>query len=193
MWRHFIPKFVVEHEPHITRFTCRSYVERMENLLNYYQLLGIADRQNATVLNQREVKAAYKRALLQYHPDKQPTDSFAKPAKALHGASVTVDDVALAYKVLSEPKLRAEYDRWLYASDDDNDTVHRTGLETVDLDDLAFDQTSSTWSRGCRCGDEKGFFVTELELEKNADDGELIVGCKGCSLWLRVLFGVEEG
>lgn len=37
-----------------------------------------------------------------------------------------------------------------------------------------------------------GYVVTEDELEKNLEDRELIVGCRGCSLWLRVLFSVEE-
>jgi diphthamide biosynthesis protein 4 len=168
----------------------------MEQALNYYQLLSLQQRQSADVLSSHEVKTAYKRALLQHHPDKQRGSSVAKLSKNARPSSVTVDDIALAYKVLSEPSLRAEYDRWLFAKDSKVDTdnrVHRTGLETVDLDDLLFEPTSSTWSRSCRCGDEKGFVVTESELENNAEDGELIVGCKGCSLWLRVLFGVEEG
>ena len=167
----------------------------MEKALNYYQLLGLEQRQNADVLGSQEVKTAYKRALLQHHPDKQHGASFAKVPKNLRPSSVTVDDIALAYKVLSESSLRAEYDRWLYAKDskvDADDRVQRTGLETVDLDDLLFEPASSIWSRSCRCGEQKGFLVTESELEKNAEDGELIVGCKGCSLWLRVLFGVED-
>lgn len=168
----------------------------MEKPANYYQLLGLEQRQNAPALSLQEVKAAYKRALLQHHPDKQSGQTSAKGPKNRRPASVTVDDIALAYKVLSEPSLRAEYDRWLHAKDGEADSasiVHRTGLETVDLDDLASDEASSSWSRNCRCGDERGFIVTEAELEKNAEDGELIVGCKGCSLWLRVLFGIEEG
>ena len=168
----------------------------MEKALNYYQLLALERMQHTDVLSSQEVKTAYKRALLQYHPDKQSGASLAKVPTNVRPSSVTVDDIALAYKVLSEPSLRAEYDRWLYGKDgkvDADDRVHRTGLETVDLDDLLFEPTSSTWSRNCRCGDDKGFVVTESELEKNTEDGELIVGCKGCSLWLRVLFGVEEG
>lgn len=167
----------------------------MEGATNYYQLLGLERKQNARFLSSQEVKTAYKRALLQHHPDKQSGIASVKIPKTGRPASVTVDDIALAYKVLSEPSLRAEYDRWLHSKDgevDGTSRVHRTGLETVDLDDLAFDSASSTWSRSCRCGDEKGFLVTDPELEKNAEDGELIVGCKGCSLWLRVLFGVEE-
>ena len=151
----------------------------------HYQLLGLQGRQYASTLSPQEVKAAYRRALLQYHPDKRSDDV----------PDVTVDDIALAYKTLSEPALRAEYDRWLEASKCNAQVKgqpHHTGLETVDLDDLALDADTSSWSRGCRCGDDRGFLVMESELEKNVDDGELIVGCKGCSLWLRVLFKIEE-
>jgi diphthamide biosynthesis protein 4 len=168
----------------------------MDERLDYYQLLGLEHKRTAAVLSSEEVKAAYRRALLQHHPDKQSSASPKRPFRKGNGASVTVDDIALAYKVLSEPPLRVEYDRWINSRDlngDVKDRVHRTGLETVDLDDLAFDPASALWSRSCRCGEEKGYIVSEPELEKNAEDGELIVGCKGCSLWLRVLFGIEEG
>jgi diphthamide biosynthesis protein 4 len=164
----------------------------MDERPDYYQLLGLEHKRTAAVLSSEETKAAYRGALLQHHPDKQSV----KPVTDGKGVSVTVDDIALAYKVLSEPLLRAEYDRLVNSQNANGDVknrVHRTGLETVDLDDLAFDPASSLWSRGCRCGEEKGYIVSESELEKNVEDGELIVGCKGCSLWLRVLFGIEEG
>ncbi|EMD90954.1 hypothetical protein COCC4DRAFT_31825 [Bipolaris maydis ATCC 48331] len=79
------------------------------------------------------------------------------------------------------------------------------GLELVDLSD--FDQvepmtkTTSTsengveWMRACRCGDEKGFRIVEDDLEdaQVRGENEVLVGCQGCSLWLRVGFEVEEG
>jgi len=67
-----------------------------------------------------------------------------------------------------------------------------TGIETVDLDDLNVNEAQGIWYRGCRCGDERGFLVREADLEEAVDDGEISVGCKGCSLWLKVLFGVME-
>lgn len=163
----------------------------MQEPPNYYQILGLEARQHAAFISYQEVKRSYKRALLLHHPDKKSTAAdVLGPA-----SSATVDDIALAFKTLSEPELRAEYDRWL-RSVEAGETIdkrpHHTGLETVDLDDLDYDSGTSSWSRSCRCGDEKGFLVTESELEKNLEDGELIVGCKGCSLWLLVLFGVED-
>jgi len=70
----------------------------------------------------------------------------------------------------------------------------QTGIEIVDLDDLHLDEEKGIWYRGCRCGDDRGFLIREEDLEEAADEGEVSVGCRGCSLWLKVLFGVvEEG
>ena len=151
---------------------------------DYYAILNLATRKLDPSLSPSEVKAAYKRALLQHHPDK----STSAPKSGF-----TIDSIALAYKILSSPALKTEYDLGLQtARPEDDDKVFRTGLDTVDLDDLIYDEGKEVWTRGCRCGDDHGFVVTEAELELNAEDGELIVGCRGCSLWLRVLFGVEE-
>ena len=50
------------------------------------------------------------------------------------------------------------------------------------------------WTRACRCGADKGFRIRETELEDAAarGDTEVLVGCEGCSLWVRVGFEVEE-
>lgn len=152
---------------------------------DYYTILNLASRKQDPSLSPAEVKSAYKKALLQHHPDK--STSVVKPG-------FTVDSIALAYKILSSPSLKTEYDLGLQTlRSKDSDKIFHTGLDTVDLDDLAFDESKEIWTRGCRCGDDSGFIVTEAELESNAEDGELITGCRGCSLWLRVLFGVEEG
>jgi diphthamide biosynthesis protein 4 len=151
---------------------------------DYYTILNLATRKLDPSLSPSEVKAAYKRALLQHHPDK----SASAPKSGF-----TVDSIALAYKILSSPALKTEYDLGLQTARPKNDDkVFRTGLDTVDLDDLTYDEAKEIWTRGCRCGDDGGFVVTEAELELNAEDGELIIGCRGCSLWLRVLFGVED-
>ena len=159
-----------------------------------YELLGLDPASSRTALSAQDIKHAYKRALLRYHPVKVAGAST--PARS-SASGPTVDEISLAYKTLSDPNLRAEYDRLLSQSSLDQrsdlggDRQH-IGLEIVDLDSLIFHTVPGTWSRSCRCGDTNGFVVTEDELEKHVQDGELTVGCKGCSLWLRVLFGVEE-
>lgn len=162
--------------------------------LNYYEILGF--RQDEPSLSPEDVKKSYRKALLSHHPDKSAKTGD-QTARTTKSGTLTVDDIALAYKTLSEPALKAEYDRWLASNAQSDDAgkgsgrIHHTGLETVDLDDLAFNDKSQSWTRTCRCG-VGGFEVTEEELEENLEDRELIVGCAGCSLWLRVLFSVEE-
>lgn len=57
------------------------------------------------------------------------------------------------------------------------------------------EQNEMQWTRPCRCGAEKGFRILESELESAEARGEreVLVGCEGCSLWVRVGFDVEEG
>jgi hypothetical protein len=57
---------------------------------------------------------------------------------------------------------------------------------------MNYDEMGETWFKSCRCGDERGFQVREADLEEASDIGELHIGCRGCSLWLKVLFGVVE-
>lgn len=152
---------------------------------DYYETLGLSQRQYDASLNAQDIKQAYRRALLQHHPDKANTSQ----------APETVDAITTAYKTLSEPALKADYDRSLrliQACNQGEDKVSYTGLDIVDLDDLDYDEATGAWWRGCRCGQERGFIITEDELEKETRFGELITGCRGCSLWLKVLFGIEE-
>ncbi|KAI6368637.1 hypothetical protein MCOR25_004593 [Pyricularia grisea] len=168
---------------------------------------------------QQIIKRAYHRALLRHHPDKaaaaaaasatatpsKPTARGAAPtgqAASTRGTIFTIDQISTASAVLSDRARRKEYDAALSLSrtaggaDRHGDATGRqpsdfqTGIETVDLDDLDADEERGLWSRGCRCGNERGFELSEDDLEAVADEGELIVGCQDCSLWLKVHFSV---
>ncbi len=155
------------------------------------------------------LKLHYRRALLHHHPDKkghhpqqppQPVTSTNKTKKT----TITIDQISTAYATLSHPTLRASYDQTLLlqtpqAQQQDTDSNFQTGIETLDLDDLATYPTGETdddetrWFRPCRCGNPRGFDFGEADLEDAADVGELMVGCADCSLWLRVHFAVVDG
>lgn len=123
---------------------------------NYYEILAL--QQDEASLSPEQVKKAYRKALLSHHPDKTTNKSGATTEPSSRCHTVTVDEIALAYKTLSEPSLKAEYDRWLASNRPTNgsnkadDRIHHTGLETVDLDDLAFEEQTQSWTRSCRCG-----------------------------------------
>lgn len=178
---------------------------------DYYTILDLPFTSSAT-LTKQHLKLAYHRALLRHHPDKaQPQgtkeadvtldrDAENQPMKT---NTYTIDQITTAYKTLSSPSLRSEYDRALRldraktVDREKNGTVFHTGLEVVDLEDLVEDENDnngeSVWYRSCRCGDEKGFMVTEGDLEREIEGGEVVVGCRGCSLYMKVLFAVEDG
>ena len=163
-----------------------------EHLQEHYDVLALQlPRTTCQKSTQQEIKAAYRQALLCFHPDKSKGSNLSK----LDTPKYTIDQVTLAYKTLIDPTSRSEYDRLLQLNSSETRSLSQTpypGLETVDLDDLAFDEPQHIWSRGCRCGNEKCFLITEEELEKEAENGEVITGCRGCSLWLRVIFEVVE-
>ncbi|OBT89922.1 hypothetical protein VE02_01527 [Pseudogymnoascus sp. 03VT05] len=174
-------------------------------MVTYYEILGLPNsRDAARFLTPQLLKAAYRKSLLQHHPDKvqqvsSPENGSTKAANKQPSSAYTVDQITKAYSIISTPKLCEEYDRELALQSQETGEFgaqqkngFRTGVEIVDLDDLDFDEEDSLWFRSCRCGDDRGFLIREEDLEEAADDGELAVGCRGCSLWLRVLFGVVE-
>ncbi|GAB4822442.1 hypothetical protein N2152v2_009488 [Parachlorella kessleri] len=75
---------------------------------NYYQLLGL-DRAASTA----EIKRAYKKLALAYHPDKHKTEDAEQQAGGRRGAAVgdKFKEVVEAFDVLSDESLRAVYDK----------------------------------------------------------------------------------
>lgn len=163
--------------------------------LNHYQVLSLSPPiRTGRDVTPREIKLAYRRSLLYHHPDK--ATSTAPNAANIDLPNATIDAIKLAYKVLSNAAARSEYDRslrLLKSNNSANSEKPRPGLETADLDDLDYDDQQHVWYRSCRCGDGKGFLLTEQELEREVEHGEVITGCRGCSLWLRVTFVVADG
>ena len=162
-------------------------MEPFQRSVDHYRVLALpAPGTGDHRITQADVKSAYRRALLHYHPDK----SHLKHDTPAH----SVDQVKLAFEVLSNSVSRLEYDQRL-----SNATLlaapncgSHPNPETVDLDDLTFDEVQSRWSKGCRCGASKGFTLTQEDLESNIGRGAVIIGCQGCSLWLRVTFAAVE-
>lgn len=70
----------------------------MDSKRDYYEVLGVAKTATAD-----ELKKAYRKLALKYHPDRNPGDKAAEEK---------FKEAAEAYDVLSDPDKRAKYDQW---------------------------------------------------------------------------------
>ena len=68
---------------------------------DYYEVLGVSKSADDT-----EIKKAYRKLALKYHPDKNPHDKSAEEK---------FKEAAEAYEVLSDTDKRARYDRFGHA------------------------------------------------------------------------------
>ncbi len=74
----------------------------MATKADYYQLLGVSQSAGA-----EEIKKAYRKAALKYHPDRNPGDNVAEGK---------FKELSEAYQVLSDGEKRAQYDRYGHAA-----------------------------------------------------------------------------
>ena len=73
----------------------------MSSKRDYYEVLGVSRGASET-----EIKSAYRKLAVRYHPDKNPGD---------HDAEEKFKEAAEAYSVLSDAQQRANYDRFGHA------------------------------------------------------------------------------
>jgi len=158
---------------------------------NYYTLLRLPPP--PAVLPASVIKKAYHAALLRHHPDKLSLTSTSSTSPT---STPSIDQIAAAYKTISSPGLRREYNEALFALGATPTQAGSEVVQTVDLDEFTYEEGEDRgrYVKSCRCGEEKGFVIEEVELERVTEEGggEVVVGCVGCSLWWRVGFDVVD-
>ena len=86
---------------------------------DYYEILGVSKDAGA-----EEIKKAYRKKAIQYHPDKNPDDK---------GAEEKFKEAAEAYEVLSNPDKKARYDRFGHAGMSGNGGFSGEGMNFDDI------------------------------------------------------------
>jgi len=174
--------------------------------MSHYTILNLPSPANGSrePLSLEDIKQGYRLALLVNHPDKSNFDAPKEQYQGNSQVKPSIDAIKLAYTILSDPKSRLAYDRELVLQSQlRNSSANRatnaqfsfhTGEEVIDLDDMAYDEKSGIWYKGCRCGEKRGYIVTGQQLEEEERKGgkEVVAGCSGCSLWVRVGFSVAD-
>jgi molecular chaperone DnaJ len=87
---------------------------------DYYEILGVTKGATAD-----EIKKAYRKVAMQYHPDRNPGDKSAEDK---------FKEAAEAYEVLSDQDKRAQYDRFGHAGVSGNGGGYRGG--NMNMDDI---------------------------------------------------------
>jgi molecular chaperone DnaJ len=92
----------------------------MSTKRDYYEILGVAKS-----ASQDEIKKAYRKVAMQYHPDRNPNNKEAEEK---------FKEAAEAYEVLSDPDKRAQYDRFGHAAMGNNRGAYSGG--GMNMDDI---------------------------------------------------------
>lgn len=89
---------------------------------DYYEILGVTKSATAD-----EIKKAYRKVAMQYHPDRNPGD---KPAEE------KFKEAAEAYEILSDADKKAQYDRYGHAGVSGNGRGGGFGSGGMNMDDI---------------------------------------------------------
>jgi len=110
---------------------------------DYYKILGVSH-----AANEREIKKAYRKAAVKWHPDKWSSKSESEKKMA----EKNFKDINAAFEALSDPKKRARYD----AGEDDLDGPGQGGMR-MNPNDIFAQMFASQMGGGGRGGFPGGF------------------------------------
>ncbi|KAF8346876.1 hypothetical protein F5887DRAFT_882443, partial [Amanita rubescens] len=154
---------------------------------DYYQVLSIS--RNAST---PDIKIAYHRALLNFHPDKRHTSRSVEPPL------IEISLIKEAYVTLSVPESRSAYDSLLLNRERQRAGPGFRPAQVVSLEEFQAEYRHShtdgraddeweewaIYTYPCRCGGMYKLTTDDLET------GDHLVGCESCSevIWV----GYEE-
>ncbi len=134
---------------------------------DYYEILGVAKGSQAD-----EIKKAYRKVAMQYHPDRNPGDK---------GAEEKFKEAAEAYEILSDADRRAQYDRFGHAG------VSGTGRGGHQNAEDIFSQFGDIFGE-----DIFGSFFSGGNRGRSGGGGNRARGTRGSNLRIKLKLTYEE-
>ncbi|KAF8327615.1 DnaJ domain-containing protein, partial [Cantharellus anzutake] len=135
-----------------------------------YSVLGVT--KSAT---QSEIKAAYRRALLRHHPDKN--QHVQSTGGSLFSDRHPITLIRAAYSTLADPQSRLLYNSHEQVAF--KPSKEQRAAEVVSLDRFEMhrgvEDTDDYWLYPCRCG--SSYRINEKQMNRDVH----LVGCQGCS------------
>ncbi|KAJ7169051.1 DnaJ domain-containing protein [Mycena crocata] len=129
--------------------------------VNHYGILSVAPGSSLS-----DIKSAYHRALLRFHPDKNVASA------KLSRRTIDIASIQEAYRVLSTPSLRSQYDLLLQQS---RTPAGPRPAQVISLEEFQEHGDLDSWSHSCRCGGV--YKITEEEMDR----GQHLIPCTSCS------------
>ncbi|XP_072171688.1 dnaJ homolog subfamily C member 24-like [Diadema setosum] len=123
-----------------------------------------------------ELKALYRKHVLQCHPDKVLGDN-----QKQHQAMLEFQSVHRAWETLGDPGKRSLYDKQLRADQLKGPMVN----DEILLDDMSWDEDEGGYHYECRCGGEYTVSLDDASEAEEAQENRL-VNCSNCSLCILV-------
>src|SRR6478736_1545609 len=139
----------------------------MSTKRDYYEILGVGKTSSAD-----EIKKAYRKVAMQYHPDRNPGDKAAEEK---------FKEAAEAYEILSDTDKKAQYDRYGHAGVSGNGRGYPGG--GMNMDDI-FNQFGDIF------GDD--IFGSFFGGQQRRSGGQGMRGVRGSNLRIKLKLTFEE-
>jgi molecular chaperone DnaJ len=137
------------------------YFQAIMSKRDYYEILGVGKS-----VSDQDLKAAYRKLAIKYHPDKNPDNPEAEEK---------FKEAAEAYAVLSDSQKRASYDRYGHAAAANSAGYGAGGAGFADISDIfdmfGFGDVFGSSQRSQRSSAQRGSdlrYDLEIELEEAA-------------------------